>query len=146
MEPHLVQPLEPNESPKFNVRKLILGALLIVILGTFSGYLLAQISTSSIAGTTVSSKDMIQTVNEVGSKDTKVYRDSATGKLESGGISGEGTHHLVLDSNPKNSAYLVSSVIDLNEFVGKHVEVRGETLKAIKAPWLMDVGYVKILE
>ncbi|MEK7091245.1 MAG: hypothetical protein AAB887_01915 [Patescibacteria group bacterium] len=118
--------------------------VLIILLGTGVGYLLFRVSPPQVAGT--STPDMIKTATEVGSTDTKTFRDSAAGILKKDGLNGEGTHHLVLDSNPKNSAYLISSVIDLDEFVDKHVEVWGETFKGTKASWLMDVGRVKIIE
>jgi hypothetical protein len=36
--------------------------------------------------------------------------------------------------------------VDLDEFDGKNVEIWGETVKAQKAAWLMDVGRVKLSE
>lgn len=128
-------------SPKVWLSGLI---VLIILLGTGVGYLLFRVSPPQIAGT--SAPAMIKTATEVGSTDTKTFRDSAAGTLKKDGLNGEGTHHLVLDSNPKNSAYLISSVVDLDEFVDKHVEVWGETFKGTKVSWLMDVGRVKIIE
>ncbi len=81
----------------------------------------------------------------VGIDDTKTFRDSAQGMLEAGGIDGEGTHHLVRDGGPSQNVYLTSSVLDLGQFVGKKVEVWGETFAAQKAGWLMDVGKIKEL-
>jgi len=34
----------------------------------------------------------------------------------------------------------------LDQFVGRKIQIWGETYKAQKAGWLMDVGRVKILE
>ncbi len=126
--------------------KLLFGiaAASIITLGTMTGMYLAK--AKSGAANTSAIPEAIKTDKEVGVSDTKTFRDSAQGKIEKGGLSGEGTHHLVLDNNPKNSAYLISSVVDLDEFVGKHVEVWGETVKANKVPWLMDVGRVKLLD
>ena len=118
--------------------------VLIVLLGIGGGYLLFRASPPQVEG--LSTGIMIKTDKEVGATDTKTFRDSAVGILKKDGLNGEGTHHLVLDSNPKNSAYLISSVVDLDEFVDKHVEVWGETFDGSKASWLMDVGRVKILE
>lgn len=83
---------------------------------------------------------------EAGLNDTATFRDKAEGVLEKGGIDGEGTHHLVREGGPSQNASLTSSVIDLSQFVGKKVEVWGETNKAQKAGWLMDVGKIKVLE
>ena len=130
-----------NPPPKI----FFIWAIVIIISGSLVGFLLTKIpgSKSSNTGPT---PGMVKSATEVGSTDTKTFRDKAVGTLEKGGLSGEGTHHLVLDSNPKNSAYLISSVVDLDEFVGKHIEVWGETHKSSKVPWLMDVGRIKILE
>lgn len=83
---------------------------------------------------------------EVGIDDSKTFRDSAQGTLEEGGIDGEGTHKLVRDGGPSQTVYLTSSVVDLDQFAGKRIEVWGETLGSKKAGWLMDVGRVKVLE
>jgi hypothetical protein len=42
--------------------------------------------------------------------------------------------------------YLTSSVVDLQSFVGKKVQVWGETLAGQSAGWLMDVGKVKVID
>lgn len=83
---------------------------------------------------------------EIGLSDTATFRDSAQGTLEEDGIDGEGTHHLVREGGPSQNVYLTSSVIDLDQFLGKKVEVWGETIGAEKAGWLMDVGRIKVLE
>jgi hypothetical protein len=132
----------PNLSSK---TKIILAVVVIVLAGSGVGYVLSTRLNPQVAGGTASLEE-VKTDKEVGLKDEKTFPDSAQGILEKGGLSGEGTHKLVLDSNPKNAAYLVSSVVDLDEFVGKHIEVRGQTMDANKAAWLMDVGFVKLLE
>ncbi len=127
-------------------QKVLLAIVLVVIIlvGTGVGILAAKMKNKS--GGMVSGSKVIKTGTEMGVTDTRTFRDMAKGTLQKGGLSGEGTHHLVLDSNPQNSAYLVSSIVDLDQFVGKHVEVWGETQKASKVPWLMDVGRVKVLQ
>jgi len=47
--------------------------------------------------------------------------------------------------NPKY-VYLTSTTLDLESFVGKTVMVKGETMAAQSAPWLMDVWVIKELE
>ena len=81
----------------------------------------------------------------VGLDDTKTFSDTAEGMLEEGGIDGEGTHHLTRDGGPSQNVYLTSSVLDLEQFVGKKVQVWGQTFSAQKAGWLMDVGKIKEL-
>ena len=77
---------------------------------------------------------------------SKTFADSAVGTIKSGGVNGEGTHTLERDGGVTQNAALTSSVVDLDLFVGKKVEVKGETNKSNKAAWLMDVGSIKILE
>lgn len=120
---------------------LTIGALAVVLVGSLAGFLMSK--SSGVAGI---SSQMVDTETEVGSTDTKIFRDTAKGKLEAGGLNGEGTHKLLRDGGPSQTVYLLSSVVDLEEFVGKEVEVWGETVKAQRASWLMDVGRVKIVE
>lgn len=77
---------------------------------------------------------------------SKTFADSATGTIKSGGVNGEGTHTLERSGGVTQNAALTSSVVDLDLFVGKQVEVKGETNKSNKAAWLMDVGSIKITE
>jgi hypothetical protein len=76
----------------------------------------------------------------------QTFKDSATGTIEKGSINGVGTHILNRAGGADQRAALTSSVIDLDLFVGKKVEVKGETNSSSKAGWLMDVGSIKILE
>ena len=64
--------------------------------------------------------------------------DKSEGVLEEGGIGGEGTHHIVRGNGPSQYAYLTSSVVDLDPFVGKKVQVWGETMSGKKAGWLIN--------
>lgn len=77
---------------------------------------------------------------------SKTFGDSATGTVKAGGINGEGTHTLEREGGKTQHAALTSSVIDLDLFIDKKVEVKGETNDSNKAGWLMDVGSIKILE
>ena len=81
-----------------------------------------------------------------GSQDKKVFKDNAVGVLEKGGIKNEGTHHLQREGGESQTAYLTSSVINLNKFVGRKVKVWGETFQGQEAGWLMDVGRIELLE
>lgn len=123
--------------------KYILGSLLIVLAGVGGAWLVwtKVINKSSIAapGAKVSS-------TEAGMLDPKVKYDNATGVLKEDGISNEGTHHLETAGGPSHYVYLTSSVIDLESFVGKNVEVWGETLASKKAGWLMDVAKIQVVQ
>ncbi len=101
----------------------------------FHGQKLEQVPTSSI-----------QKGQIFGSPDESTFKDSAEGVLENGGIDGEGSHHLLRPGGPSQTVYLTSSITDLSKFEGMKVKVWGETFKAQKAGWLMDVGRVQVEE
>jgi hypothetical protein len=126
--------------------KLFIIGVVVVILGLFSGYFLSKTSSKKTSNNNTTTAAMVDTAKVVGSNDTKTFSDVATGKLEKGGIKGEGTHHLTRPGGISQTVYLVSSIVDLDQFDGKQVEVNGQTLKGRQAGWLMDVGRIKILE
>lgn len=127
------------------------GIILVIILtGTATGYFLAN---RGIAGPAVTKKlnegvEIVQGPKEVGIKDIRVFRDTTSGRMEINDNPDipEGSHRLIRPGGPSQTAYLTSSVVDLNQFLGKCVQVWGETFAAQKAGWLMDVGRVKILD
>ena len=123
---------------------LVVVAVVIVVAGVGTGYLLSN-RKSMLAGDS-STQNVITTDKEVGVKDTATFSDSAKGVIQKGGLNGEGTHQLVRDGGPSQTVYLVSSIVDLDQFVDKKVEIWGQTVRAAKAAWLMDVGRVRILE
>lgn len=117
----------------------------LVLLGIGTGYLLSR--SAKISGESAGeTPGMIKTEKVEGIADTKTFKDSAEGTIEKGGINGEGTHKILREGGPSQTAYLVSSVVDLDSYVGKKVKVWGETFAAEKAAWLMDVGKIEILE
>ena len=85
-------------------------------------------------------------VNKLYGNTSKAFTDSATGTLEKGSINGEGTHILNRPGGSTQRAALTSSVIDLDLFVGKKVEIKGQTNASTKTSWLIDVGTIKIVE
>lgn len=141
----IVKKLEPEK--KTMPLKTILIAIAIILAGVGSGYGLTYF-TSGAAGLKSSeeiSKEGVKVGDVIGTSENS-FKDSAAGVLQIGGIDGEGSHHLLRDGGPDQTAYLTSSVVDLNLFVDHKVEVWGETFSAQKAGWLMDVGRVKVLE
>jgi hypothetical protein len=122
---------------KKSILPLVIGAFLVVLLGVGTAWVIsARLTTSTPRG---SSK---ATSTDAGKLDPNVKYDTATGVLQTGGIDGEGTYHLVRDGAGEN-VYLTSSMVDLSVFVGKKVQVWGETLASKKAGWLMDVAKVQ---
>jgi len=124
---------------------MIGGAFLVVLAGVATGWLV-----SGRPGVSKGSKEAAPgataSKTEAGIADEATFRDSAEGTLVEGGISGEGTHHLDRDLGEDKYVYLTSTVIDLESFVGKKVQVWGETITGKKTGWLMDVGKIKVIE
>ncbi|HJY98954.1 MAG TPA: hypothetical protein VJ227_04525 [Patescibacteria group bacterium] len=142
MELENLSPEKIVKTPGFKKWPLILGAFLVVAAGVGVGWLLSSKvinkgSGEAAPGTTV-------TANEAGILNPNFKYDTAVGILEEGGINGDGTHHLVREGGPSKYVYLTSSVIDLQSFVGKKVEVWGETQASKKAGWLMDVAKIQV--
>lgn len=138
---------EVQAAPLFSA-KLIIALSVVVLLGIGSGYFLAK-NTGKTAFTNLGAPGSGSTVAKgtvVGSEDLKTFKDIAEGKLEKGGIDGEGQFHLVRPGGASQNVYMTSSIVDLSLFIGKKVKVWGETQKAQKAGWLMDVGRVEVLE
>ena len=119
----------------------IAGAFLVVVIGIGTAWMIygKTKGTSTVAGpgTKVTS-------TEAGALDPKVTYDTATGVLATGGLNGEGTFHLVREGGVSKSVYLTSSVVDLNNFVGKKVQIWGQTLASKKVGWLMDVAKIQV--
>lgn len=125
---------------------LVLGALLVVLAGVGTGWAISGSSLERGGAPTEVAPGAEKSLTEAGIADEETFRDSAEGILEDGGIDGEGTHHLVREGGPSKYAYLTSTVIDMQPFVGKKVKIWGETITAKTAGWLMDVGKIKIVE
>ena len=123
---------------------LVVGIALMILAGIGTGYALSR---SKVQGVTVSETGtrMVKTETVVGSLD-ETFSDEAEGILVEGGIEGEGSHHIERDGGPSRYVYITSSVVALDDYVGKKVKVWGETHDAQKAGWLMDVGKLEVLE
>ena len=149
-ETNLVKSL--NEPKRSILKEIFLPAgiiLAIILAGGGTGWFLASRSigkptpTKELKG----NAQVVESQKEVGIKDEKTFRDYAAGRIEinDNGEVPEGSHKLIRPGGPSQTAYLTSSVVDLNQFLGKCVEVWGETFAAQKVGWLMDVGRVKVL-
>ncbi len=147
----LLKPLEPVEEKREKRidPKLIGGAFLIVLLGIGSGWGLTKLVNrgQSVSGTQLSVEEGEKLkVGQTYGQTAEVFKDKVLGVIEKGGINGEGTHKILREGGESQTAYLTSSVLDLDLFVGRKVEVWGETFAAQKAGWLLDVGAIKVLE
>jgi len=128
-------------------KKLIIWLGVVVLLGVGSGYGLSKAKKSTDVTQLSRTAENGGTVGtSYGVQDEAAFKDIAEGEMTSGGIDGEGSHHLVREGGESQYVYLTSSIIDLDQFVGKKVKVWGQTFEAQKAGWLMDVGRLEILE
>lgn len=120
--------------------------LAVTAVGLLSGYALFLYKTTGTVRLAGRDIQVVSSATEEGVKDASTFRDTATGKLaeNDGKITSEGTHILVRDG-PSQNVYMTSSVVDLSKYIGKTVQVWGETFKGQKAGWLMDVGRIKVV-
>ena len=156
----------PNLNPQttINTSKPRLNptiTLIVLVLALTAGFWLSRfvpIRKNSTTNKTISpsSSSVIPPESISGTQDIKIgkiygdtthnFKDSATGLIQKGGINGEGTHTLVREGGKNQWAALTSSVLDLDLFADRKVEITGETNTSNKAGWLLDVGTIKVLE
>ena len=135
-----------NQKETVAGKKKYLAYVLIVVAGIVSGLILSKLSAPYQAQIGAGGQTELGGTPAVGGLPAeKVLRDSAEGTLEGGGIDGEGTHKLIRPGGVSQTVYLTSSLLDLEQYVGKKVKVWGETFAAKKAGWLMDVGKVEVV-
>ncbi len=137
---------------KFN-KGLIITCVLAVVLGVGSGYGVHKVNSQggskSGADTSniqreIESADAIK-VGDTFGLDDEAFKDNTKGYLIENDEQTEGTHKLLRPGGPDQTVYLTSSVVNLDQVVDMEVQVWGETFKAEKAGWFMDVGVVKVL-
>lgn len=135
-----------GQKHKFPVR-LAGGFIILAILGAGSGYGLFRFKNGpQVKRLKTEVNGEAASGETYGVDDTRAFTDSAEGELTSGGIDGEGSHHLIREGGESQFVYLTSSVIDLDQFIGRRVKIWGQTFEAQKAGWLMDVGRLEVLK
>ena len=135
------------DSKKKGRSPLILVVIFALLLGAGTGFIATRLF-GSISVANISGKNDAKKVEKgeiIGSDDLETYSDEAEGVLREGGIEGEGAYHLERPGGESQNVYLTSSTVDLSQFVGKKVKVWGQTYAAEKAPWLMEVGRLQLL-
>jgi len=145
-----VQSTQPTTAPVKSTakKKMTTTILALVFAGIATGFGLfyfTQRPKSAIPSGTIDEGE-IKKGMIVGMQDKETFRDSAEGKLVSGGIDGEGSHHLEREGGESQNVYLTSSVVDLDQFLDRKIKIWGETFEAQKAGWLMDVGRLEVIE
>lgn len=129
-----------------NINRIFVGIVVIsVVFGGLTGFLLSRGNKVVGSGSNTTSTSQAP---KAAQQDSKTFRDFAEGTIQKRPASKnadeyvEGTHLLVRDKAV--SVAITSSVVDLSQYEGKKVKVFGETQKAIKEGWLMDVGKVEV--
>lgn len=120
--------------------------ILVVGAGIFSGLVLS--SRSKSAKSSPAAIDEENLTPQVRESFAKTFRDEAEGTIEKNDKFdkyAQGTHKLIRPGGESQTAYLTSSVLDLDQYVGKKVKVYGETFGSSQVGWLMDVGKVDVI-
>lgn len=140
----VIKPVVEKAPVPMNVAVGIL--VFIFVLGSVTGYMVASLGTQTgKAGSTKTAIEVVQSDTKAGIIDKKTFTDTATGVLREGGFEGEGSFHLERGAKDQ-TAYLTSSTADLSVYVGKKVQVWGQTYAGEKTGWLMDVGYIEVVK
>ena len=139
LNPTPISPLKKNIVPG-------VISVVVVLAGIGAGYLFSGVGKNSGGLGSNSGNTIVVSKNEAGVADESKFATTTDGVLEEGGIGGEGNYHLVRGSGPSQYAYLTSTSVDLSTFVGKKVQIWGDTMSGKKAGWLIDVGKIKVME
>lgn len=127
--------IDPSNPAK--LLSMVIGASL--VLGIVSGVIMSKGGGQQLPIPVAAPKTALQ--------DTRTFRDFAEGTVKikpptkNSSDYSEGTH--LLERTGAVPVALTSSVVDLSQYEGKKVKVYGETQKALKEGWLMDVGKVE---
>ncbi len=154
MEENPIHPTTETVTPHAQTRSGVIkpavaGGIIVgvLVLGSLTGFMLANLSAPG--GTLQTSDSTVVAVEQSDTKagiiDKKTFSDTATGVLREGGFEGEGSYHLERGAKDQ-TAYLTSSTADLSTYVGKKVQVWGQTYAGEKTGWLMDVGYIEVVK
>ncbi len=120
----------------------------VIAAGIFSGLVLS--SRKKIAAETQKAALSEETLTgEQKQSFNQTFRDETEGVVEKNDKLdkyAQGTHRLIRPGGESQTAYLTSSVLDLDEYMGKKVKVFGETFGSSQVGWLMDVGKVEVVD
>lgn len=130
---------------RFNLQNIVPVLIIFVVvgLGIMTGLVLSSRGKSQAQGGLAQEQNLSSEVQE---SFNQTFRDEAEGTIEENDQLdkyAQGTHKLVRPGGEEQTAYLTSSVLDLDQYVGKKVKVFGETFGSSQVGWLMDVGKVE---
>ncbi len=123
-------------------RLLLIVVGVSVVLGILTGFIISSKKSNGLAGS-----GLTVTTAKNAQSDSRTFKDFAEGVIKARPEAQdpseyvEGTHVLIRQGSVPVA--LTSSVVDLSKYEGKKVKVFGETQKALKEGWLMDVGKVE---
>ena len=133
--------------PSSSINRYLLSVVVAsIVLGLGTGFALAKSNRASSTSTPGASSTT--TAGKTSSTDNQTFKDFAEGTIQKRSAPKdpseyvEGTHMLIRQGAVPVA--LTSSVVDLSQYENKKVKVYGETQKAIKEGWLMDVGKVEV--
>ncbi len=140
-------------------QKLPVYFIMVAFFGIFTAFWLSRFFPTSKTTSNIDQKfqeSLISTEDISGAAGVEVgksygdlngnFTDKATGVIKIGSINGVGTHILEREGGISQRASLTSSVVDLDLFVDRKVQIQGETNSSDKTSWLMDVGAVTVIE
>lgn len=137
------------ENSKLSKILPILVVVIIIGLGVFTGLIASSIQKTKAQNHQAVSLEEEELSPEQQQSFAQTFRDEAEGTVEKNDDLdkyAQGTHKLLRSGGESQTAYLTSSVLDLDEYVGKKVKVFGETFGSSQVGWLMDVGKVEIID
>jgi len=131
-------------------RTFFIICMIAILAGTLTGFGAFKLKNKkSVADSQVQNvtadPNQIKNGDVFGVQNKDTFADNATGYLEKGGVEGEGSHKLLREGGTSQTVALTSSVVDLDKLAGMEVKLYGETNKAQKAGWFMDVGRVEVI-
>src|SRR3990172_1129159 len=124
----------------------IIIVVVVVAAGIFSGLVFSS-RNKNAKSQAKAAIDEEQLTGEQKQSFAQTFRDEAEGTIEKNDKLdkyAQGTHKLIRPGGEDQTAYLTSTVLDLDEYVGKNVKVFGETFGSSQVGWLMDVGKVEV--
>ena len=136
----------PTKNPLSSVYRFAPVILILVLVGfgVFSGLVLSSRQKSQQQSSALSEEENLDP--KVHESFAQTFKDEAECEIERNDDLdkyAQGTHKLIRPGGESQTAYLTSSVLDLDEYVGKEVKVFGETFGSEQVGWLMDVGKVE---
>lgn len=127
----------------------ILIIVLLVAAGIISGLVLSSRNKAAAQNKSIAKSAIDENTLAPAQKQSfnQTFKDQAEGVVQKNDKLdkyAQGTHKLIRPGGDSQTAFLTSSVLDLDAYLGKKVKVFGETFGSSQVGWLMDVGKVEV--